>query len=112
MPRSPKFTVQADYSHTFTFAGGATLEPGVAVQYSDEYWTAVDYNPLQKQDSFYMVDASLTFRSANQKWLVAAYGRNLTDEDVWQNSFVHPSGVAFNALRPPLTYGGRIEFRF
>lgn len=112
MPRSPELSVQADYSHTFVLSGGASITPGVGVQYSDAYWTAVDYNPLQRQDSFFMYDVFVNFTSASGRWNAGLYGRNLGDEAVWQNSFVHPSGVAFNALRPPQTYGGRIEFNF
>ncbi len=112
MPRSPKLSLQADYSHTFTLPGGATLTPGIAAQHSSAYWTAVDYNPLQRQQSFTMYDADITFQPASKKWSAALWGRNLGNEDVWQNSFVHPSGVAFNALRPPRTYGLRINANF
>lgn len=112
MPRSPDLSLQADYSHTFALASGAAIVPGIAVQYAADFWTAVDYNPLQRQDAFVMWDASLAWESADGRWTAAAYGRNLGNEDVWQNSFLHPSGVVFNALRPPRTYGARIEYRF
>ena len=39
--------------------------PGVRGQYMSDYWSAVDYNPLQKQDSYVMWDADLSFYSAN-----------------------------------------------
>ncbi len=112
MPRSPTTSIQADYQHTFNLAGGSKIIPGVSVQMSSSYVVAADYNPLQKQDSFTMVDADIAWVSADERWTVAAFGKNLSDEDVWQNSFVHPSGLAFNALRPPRTYGARVSFKF
>jgi iron complex outermembrane receptor protein len=112
MPRSPEVSLQADYSHTFQLPNGGAIVPSVAVQYSDAYWTAVDYNELQRQDSFVMWDANLAYESSTGRWSAALYGRNLSNEAVWQNSFAHPSGVVYNGLRPPRTYGARVDFRF
>ncbi|MCS6946684.1 MAG: TonB-dependent receptor, partial [Steroidobacteraceae bacterium] len=112
MPRSPELSIQAEYQHIFRLGNGATIVPSIALQYSADYWTAIDYNPLQRQDSYTMVDADVTFRSANERWTFSVWGRNLGDEDVWQNAFSHPSGVSFNALRPPRTYGARVSFNF
>jgi len=113
MPRSPDFSVTADYSHAFTFGGGARLTPGVRVQYSSDYWSAVDYNPLQKQDSYTMYGADISYEAADRKWSVTAYGSNLGNEDVYTNSFMYPAtNVAMNALRAPRTYGARFQINF
>ena len=112
MPRSPDLSVAVDYSHTFRLSGGGSIVPGVRGQYMSDYWSAVDYNPLQKQDSYVMWDADLSFHSANDTLNVTAYINNIGDEDVYSNSFNHPSGLVFNALRPPQTYGVRLNVNF
>ena len=113
MPRSPEWSLTSEYDHTFRLAGGAQLIPGVRLQYSGSYWSAVDYHPLQKQDAYVTYGADLTFMSATEAWSVTAYGRNLSDEDVYSSSFMYPSSnVAMNSLFAPRTYGVRVRFDF
>lgn len=113
MPRSPEISLTAEYHHSFVFSGGAALVPGLYAQYSASYWSAVDYNPLQKQDAYTMYGADLTFRPASESWSLSAYGTNLTEEDVYSNSFMYPgTNVAMNALRAPRTYGVRVNVSF
>jgi iron complex outermembrane receptor protein len=81
-------------------------------QYSSDYWSSVDYNPLQKQDSYVIWDADLSYYAPNDTWSLTAYCNNIGDEDVYSNSFSHPSGLVFNALRPPQTYGVRFAVNF
>lgn len=112
MPRAPELSLTLDYAHTFQLSGGATIVPGVRAQYSSDYWSSVDYNPLQKQESYVMWDADLSYFSDDKGWNVTAYINNIGDEDVYSNSFSHPSGLVFNALRPPRTYGVRVGVNF
>ena len=112
MPRSPDFSLTADYQHTFRLGNGGSIVPGVRGQYSTSYWAAVDYNPLQKQDAYTIWDADLSYYAPNDTWSLTAYINNIGDEDVYSNSFSHPSGLVFNALRPPQTYGVRFAVSF
>jgi iron complex outermembrane receptor protein len=112
MPRSPDLSLTADYQHTFRLGNGGSIVPGVRAQYSSDYWSSVDYNPLQKQDSYVIWDADLSYYAANDVWSLTAYINNIGDEDVYSNSFSHPSGLVFNALRPPQTYGVRFALNF
>jgi iron complex outermembrane recepter protein len=113
MPRSPDVSFTADYYHTFLLGEAGTLVPGIRAQYSSSYWSAVDYNPLQRQESYTMWGADLTYTSASGKWSIAAYGDNLSNEDVFTNSFMYPAtNVAMNSLRAPRTYGARFTMKF
>jgi iron complex outermembrane receptor protein len=112
MPRSPQFSFTAEYQHTFRLPGGGSLVPGVNVQYSGKYWSAVDYNPLQKQDAYAMWGADLLF-DPGKNWTLSLYGANLSNEDVYTNSFMYPAtNVAMNSLRAPRTYGVRLVAKF
>ncbi|MBL8270873.1 TonB-dependent receptor [Steroidobacter sp.] len=112
MPRAPELSLTMDYAHTFKLSGGAAIVPGVRAQYSADYWSSVDYNRLQKQDAYVMWDADLSYFSSNETWNLTAYVNNIGNEDVYSNSFSHPSGLVFNALRPPRTYGLRVGVKF
>jgi iron complex outermembrane receptor protein len=113
MPRSPDFSFTADFRHTFLLGEAGQLVPGIRAQYSSSYWSAVDYNPLQKQDAYTMWGADLTYTAASGKWSLTAYGDNLSNEDVYTNSFMYPAtNVAMNSLRAPRTYGARFSMKF
>lgn len=103
----------AGYQHVFQLPGGGRIIPGVNLQYSSSYWSAVDYHPLQKQDAFTIYGADLTWEAPSGNWSVAAWGANLGDEDVYTNSFMYPATeVAMNSLRAPRTYGVRVTAKF
>jgi outer membrane receptor protein involved in Fe transport len=48
--------------------------------YSDSYYAAETMAPTTLQDSFWRLNASVSFGAADDRWSVALMGRNLTDE--------------------------------
>jgi iron complex outermembrane recepter protein len=121
MPRSPDFSGVLDYNHTFELPSGSIVA-GAHARYSAGYWSAVDYNPLQKQDAFTMLGAALSYHSENDGWSITAFGENLTEEVVYANSFMYPSknsviaagagNIAMVQLEAPRTYGVRLRADF
>ena len=67
--------------------------------YSDSYYTQIGVDKNTRQDSYSKVNARLALASADEKWELAAIGKNLTDEKVIVNSF--DSAINSNF---PLTY--------
>ena len=66
-----------------------------------------------RQDSFELVNTRITFSSADEVWEVAAWGRNITNEDYIESSF--PDAVSgINAVRrnEPATYGVEFIYNF
>lgn len=113
MPRSPTLSLSGDYHHSFDLGGAGTIVAGVNVQYSSSYWSAVDYNPLQKQDAFTIYGVDLSYVSPSEIFTITGYGDNLSDEAIYTSSFMYPnSNVAFNQLRAPRTYGVRLNVSF
>jgi len=118
MPRSPKWSAVVDYSHTFRLPNGAGVVAGATAQYSAAYWAAVDYNPLQRQDSYTRWDADLSYHSADGKRSVTLWGANLSDEVVYTNAFMYPGSnnttnyTSFTQLAAPRTYGLRFAAKF
>lgn len=122
MPRSPELSLVADYQHTFDLGSNGEITAGVHGRYSDDYWSAVDYNPLQQQEAFTTVGATLGYRAPGARWSIVAYGENLTEEVVYTNAFMYPSknsatagganNIAMVQLDTPTTYGIRFRADF
>lgn len=122
MPRSPTLSGVMDYHHTFRLGTGAKVEAGANLRYSASYWSAVDYNPLQKQDAFTTIGLSLAYHNPDDTWSITAYGENLTKEVIYTNAFMYPSknsvtnggagDIAMVQLDAPRTYGVRLKARF
>ena len=75
--------------------------------------TGLDFTPLEYQDDYVTLSASMTWTSRDDRYSVAAFGNNLTDETVVANSFQPPFGTfVVGTLRPPRTYGLRVGARF
>ena len=92
---------------------GVRVVAGARVHYQSEILTGLDFTPLQYQDSYVSVGASITYNSNDNKYYVTAYGNNLTDETVVANSFQPPFGsFVVGNLRPPRLYGLRLGARF
>jgi iron complex outermembrane receptor protein len=113
MPFSPDLTLSAQYSHIFTLASGATIEPWAQVAYTSKQWSKFDHPNGTQQKDFAIIDASLTYRAADERWSLSLWGRNLADT----YSYILLLGPAVpgpgaGTLRPPRTYGVRLSTNF
>ncbi len=78
----------ADYSGSLGFdliaPVGSSLEfrATLDINFTDEYFTAQNNDPLTVQDSYAKVNLRLALAGNDGKWEIAVLGRNLTDEVV------------------------------
>ena len=81
---APDVAMNVFAEYDISLANGATLTPAIYLAYSDEYNTSNLYSldPSHDQDSYFKTDVRLTWRSADAKYVVAAYIENLEDEAV------------------------------
>lgn len=112
-PYAPEWTANLGAEHTFQLGGNARIVASARVRYQSEILTGLDFTPLQYQDDYVSLSASVTWTSGDDRYYVAAFGNNLTDESVVANSFQPPFGsFVVGTLRPPRTYGLRMGARF
>lgn len=117
LQRSPKWSGFVRYQHVFELAGGATITPGVQTNFSSSYWLGVlGYGvAANKQDSYALVDADLTFETASKGLSLAAFIRNIGDKPVFNAASLsgqsRPGGVVAN-IQAPRTYGVRAIYKF
>jgi len=57
------------------------------INYTDEFYSALDLDPNTKHDDATKVNARIALASVDGSWSVAVIGKNLTDEDTqaWRN---------------------------
>ncbi len=75
------------------------------------YFTAFN-DKLTSQDAYGLVNANISFNSADDVWQLQLYGKNLTDKE-YSNSGLDfpPTGVALN-INPPRTFGVKGTYYF
>lgn len=104
-----------------TFHAGVTFDHGVgdagslswraAYSYADEA-AADNFNFLILED-YSLLDASVTFRNADENLKVAFYGKNLTDEVYFTFGFDNSNiGSRTMWLTPPRTWGIELTYEF
>lgn len=98
--------------YNFEIGSGASMLARVAYSWRDDYMTDLYNKPWLQQDSFGLLDASLTYVSSNEKIKVSVYGTNLSDEEY----FDYAADVGgLDSARwggAPRTYGVRVAYTY
>lgn len=82
-----KWSAGAQYEILLGNAG--TLTPRVDVAYTPGYCANYECDPLPRVDSHTLVNARLTYRSADEDWSVSLEATNLTDKYYFLNKFAN-----------------------
>lgn len=110
LDRAPKATVRLGYTHTFELGNGSAIEAGAVARYNSGYLMSSygdDYATRYRQPAFTKFDAQISWRSADDKYGVQLFGKNLTDEITVENRV--PSAVN---ISEPRTFGVRLNAKF
>lgn len=119
--RAPKWSGNLAYQHVFGLGNGANITAGVDAQFASKTWLSIDFLPSQQQDEWAMLNANLTYTSPGDRWSASLWGRNLTNESVFNEAFrspfvlpsaSRPDGWNVGTMRPPRTYGARFRVNF
>lgn len=114
MVNSPEWTVTLGIEHTFTLANGGSVVPQIDTRYETDRELNYNYYVASQAGSNTRTNASLTYNSADERWSLSAYVRNIEDEatvDLVEPA-ANQSGLLVAFLRPPRQYGMRFKFRF
>jgi iron complex outermembrane receptor protein len=117
MARTPEWTLNVGYQHTWNLESGAKLTGRISSHY--ETGKNLEYHGFaqNKQGSFTKTDLNLTYASSDDRWSLQGYVRNLEDENVRTASSPNATtGLATNGngefYAPPRTYGVRLGVTF
>lgn len=114
LPHAPEWTGLADYSHDFDLSNGSAIALGASARLSSWTWLAVNFTPAERAPSFHVLNTDMTYMTANRKWSITGYVRNIT------NATEYTGGTAsaqvpeiFGAnINPPRTYGAQFHMSF
>ena len=111
---SPDLTVAFGVDYLISLNSGATVTPRLQFYSSSEFFTgnlfAPDLNQLQ--DSYTKTDISLTWRSADGKYSLAAFVENIEDEAVLARGNNGSTDNIQTAFLYPQNYGIRFKVRW
>jgi hypothetical protein len=90
---SPKFSANLSYKHDFMLASGARLSPTLNLAYKSSYWTSFDlpapYSPQSPgpagQNAYSIYNFNLNWSSADNKFNITAYMKNIGNKPVLLN---------------------------
>lgn len=109
---SPDLTFSTVLQYTRPFGNNLELFLMGEASYSDKYFTDNGNAPISQQDSYWMLNARIGIQSADGKWSVRAYGKNLADEDIQTTSLSIQGINSLQALQNPVTYGVELTFAY
>jgi iron complex outermembrane receptor protein len=112
LPRTPdsSWTLAADY--TIPFGNGEALRLLASASYTDEFNYEPSNDPRQEEPDVTVFDASVRFTSADDRWNLTAWGKNLGDELYGEHGISGTFGGASRIWAPPRTWGVSFDYRW
>ncbi|MDP2358521.1 MAG: TonB-dependent receptor, partial [Beijerinckiaceae bacterium] len=108
LSNAPKYTVAAFVDQRINLGNSGFLDLSADINLQDEVFFTEFNNNDARQEAFALVNASITYRSPDERWSLALWGKNLTDKYALANTIIAAplySFVSVGSLRPPRTYG-------
>jgi outer membrane receptor protein involved in Fe transport len=112
---APEFSAKVGAQYTFEFGGGMSLVPRVDYYWRDSFYARIFNRPIDRIDSWDVLNAQVTLGSADDSWYLRAYMNNVMDDDNITGMYLTDasSGLFTNVFAlDPRTYGLAVGFRF
>ncbi len=110
--QSPKWTMNLGAQQTVPL-GAYKAVLSADTQYRSSRVVGFEYMPNQLVGSTWVSNAQIAFGSADDRWSIAAYVRNIEDERYQASAQIYSAGSAALAVySPPRTYGVRVTSKF
>ncbi len=113
--RTPRWSGNVNYQHTFELAGGASILAGGGASFATKRYLASDFFGPETLGAGYVVfNADLTFKPAGEQFSITGYIRNIGDRAVYQGSInnLFNGNYSARAIGAPRTYGVRASYNF
>ncbi len=109
---SPELTFNGLIQYDVPLSDIGTLTFQTDFNYQDEVFFDALNNPLLSEDDYWLWNARVSWKSMDEKWEVAAFGRNLGDEEYMVYAF-DLSFFGFNEemLGTPRAFGIEVTYR-
>ncbi len=105
LPFAPDGSLTSSANYRVNLGNGSALDFGLSYSWKDEYYTGPQNRPVERQSSVELIDASVSWTSADGSLAIDLWGKNLNDELQVTNRIVDPTGVTSEYYMPPRTAG-------
>ena len=114
MSFAPKWSGSLSATYGTPLGGNFQWRANVGAKTTSHYNTGSDLNPAKEQGSFTLLNARLGFGDIQDRWMLEAWGANLTDRGYYQVVIDAPlqTGVYDGFLGAPRTYGLTLRANF
>lgn len=109
--RVPEYNYALAATYSSQLASGGSVDTRLSYNYRDDYCNDATCNSVIKQEGYGLFDASLTYRSPDDKYRLILFGQNLGDEDYVDFGLI-PGIHSVTWGGAPRTYGLRIVYEF
>ena len=103
--RAPELTWSISPNLSIPFASGAALDLVATASYTDEYHMELDNDLRGLEPDVTVVDASVRYTAASERWDLTLWGKNVTDELYATHHIDGTFGGATKIWAPPRTWG-------
>jgi iron complex outermembrane receptor protein len=110
LDKAPSTTFNLGYTHTWDLESGAELKAYAGTKYSSSYVLSNFGTAQFTQSAFHRSEARLSYRTADEKWQVQGFVKNIEDRNV-AVSYVSVGGNSV-FLSDPRTFGVRVGHTF
>jgi iron complex outermembrane receptor protein len=113
LPNAPSFTFNGRARYEFPITSGLKASVLGSARYSDSVFKDAANDPLIKAGSYWLFDARIAVGASDDRWEIALWGKNLTDDQhVAQGLDVASLGFGNRTFNAPRTYGVTGTVRF
>lgn len=114
LPRTPTWSGNVSYTHTFELAGGAEIDFTPDMSFASSRWLSAEFVENARAAGYALFNASLTYRAPENKYSVQLFMRNIGDKAVYNGTQQYPFINNYNGqdISPPRTYGVRFNVKF
>ncbi len=113
---TPKWNGNLTLTYNHELEGGSSITVTQSTAYRSAYHMFEVASPALDQKKFALVDLSLVWTSASDRWQVGLHGKNLTNQKYRIGGYNFPGALFDDSIiafyGPPRTVTGTVEFRF
>jgi outer membrane receptor protein involved in Fe transport len=112
---SPEWSASLFAQYVVPLGSNMELINSLDINYSDDFFTALDLDPNTPHDSTTIINARIALASNDDTWSVALIGKNLTNEEtyLWRDDLPITNSNSYYAVpERPRTIALQVRYRF
>ncbi|NHO65808.1 TonB-dependent receptor [Aestuariicella hydrocarbonica] len=115
LPNTPKLASDLSLEYETDVFDNWTARFKVQGVYTSERWFNEFEEDIAYQESTFVVNANMVFKTHDEKWSVNLWGKNLTDEEIISHINVGSSALGHMrtaTFQDPMTFGATLGYQF